>query len=188
MTDINLLKTEQQRRASALVMAGRSPRAFYLVLGLLVLALLLWAGLAFYQRRLENRISAVQQAVLRAEAETGQVDAERQAAVSVQTRLNNLDSLLSTHLLWSALMNELEANLLKTARFETLEVRPAEDVLTLSGLVPSYTELGKMILALEASEHFEKVELQSSDVSEGAVAGYKFIIELTFDPNLLEQK
>lgn len=184
MPEINLLKNELQDR-TPISFGGFATPTFYVVIGLLVLELLGYGGLLIYNKQLDRQIREAELAMANINFEIGKVDKDRREAVSFQSRLANLDSLLKNHLYLSSLLGELEKSTYKPAVYNTLQLAEGENKLVLSGRIPSYTDLGKLILGLKASPNIRDVVLKSSGQKESAEGGYSFNVEITFDPKVL---
>lgn len=183
MPEINLLKNELQEKGP--FSFGKTGLvSLYAVLGILGFEMLLYLGLAIYQNRLEKNIARVEQQGIAVNAETGKIEKDRLKALSLQRSVNNLEVLLDNHIFWTPVFQELEKYTYKQARYDTLQVQYGDSKLIISGVIPSYTDLGKLILGLRKSQNVRDVTLQGTALSEGGEAGYTFNMEVFFDPRL----
>ncbi len=184
MPEINLLKNEF-REIFPGPWSGRGLVSLYIALGLVVLEILVYGFLGFYDQRLKKFTNTYEQDAAGVEFEIGKIQEERLRAISFQSRLKNLETLLDQHLFWSAVFGELEKVTLKQAVYNSLQVDEAEHKFILAGIVPSYTELAKLILGLKTSTYVQDVVLRSSGLAQATESGYAFNLEVTFDPQLL---
>lgn len=186
MPEINLLKNELQGRPGSSLGRASTP-ATYIIIGLLVLEGLGYGGLMLYQRQLVKYINETDQRAAKVNAEIGQIDQERQEAISFQSRLKNLQILLDNHLFWSSLFAELEKSTYKPAVYKDFQANPGENKMTITGTIPTYTDLGKFLLGLKTSPKILDVALQSSGQKDSIGGGYSFVVEVVFDPKLLSK-
>ncbi len=184
MPEINLLKNRLSGRTS-LSLARSSIVGLYVIIGVLILEVLVYGFFVFYEQYLAKQILAVEQANAGIEFEIGKSDKDRLEALSFQTRLNNLQVLLASHLYWSRVFKELEKVTYRSAVYKTLQAQEADQTLILTGTVPTYTDLAKLILGLETSPHIREVKLLSSGRDKSEEGGYAFNLEVEFDPKLL---
>jgi hypothetical protein len=184
MAEINLLKNSQQDRPK-FSLEGSNPTGLYVALTILVLELLLYAGLFGYNLQVHRQIQAVQERGAQVDTKVSQNNNNRQQAVAAQARLANLQTLLNTHLGWSAVFGELENVTYKLANFTDLQVRETGNTLLISGNAPTYTDVAKVIIGLQTSSKILDVTLVTSGQSQITGSGYTFNLEVTFDPKLL---
>ena len=188
MAEINLLKDSTQARKSFSMEGPGKSIALYITGGLLVLELLLYGGLFWYEGNLEGQIAAADLAAADVDLEISKTSAERQEATSYQNRLQNLETVLGNHLLWTAFMAELERVSLKSAVYTDILYTPGETEIFLSGRIPSYTDLAKLLVGLEGSPYFSNPVLESSGIKGAEEGGYAFVMFMTFDPEILLKK
>jgi len=127
MAEINLLKDSTQARKSFSMEGPGKSIALYITGGLLVLELLLYGGLFWYEGNLEGQIAAADRAAADVDLEISKTSAERQEATSYQNRLQNLETVLGNHLLWTAFMAELERVSLKIGGVYGHSLHPRRD-------------------------------------------------------------
>jgi Tfp pilus assembly protein PilN len=186
MAEINLLKSELQAR-SKFSLSRASRVALYVVIVLLVLEGLLYGLIFFYERQVRKNILALDQENASTDFEIGKTEKDRLEAISFQTRLGNLKTLLDSHLFWSELLKELERVTYRGAQFTALGGDEGEQKLIISGSVPSYKDLAKLMLGLTTSPQVKDVVLGSSGLEKGTEGGYGFTLEVTFNPSVLSK-
>lgn len=184
MAEINLLKNELQGRG-VFTLGTKGLLSLYVLLAVIALELLAYGGLVIYKKQIEKKVLKAEQQAASIDLEIGQNSEKRLAAISFQRRLNNLQVLLDNHQFWSVVMEELAAHTVKTVRYETMQVSPGTSQITILGNTPSYTELGKLLLGLRTSKKILNTELKTTTQSGKEQGGYKFTMELIFDPQLL---
>lgn len=184
--EINLMQNELGG-ARSLFSNARINASLYVLVGILVLEGLFYGGMVIFENRVGEGADAVEQDAAALDFEIGKVESERVEAVFNQNRLNNLEILLSNHIFWSQFFEELEKFTYQGAVYNTLQVDNGTNKLILSGVVATYTDLGKLIAGLRLSPNVVQVDLQSTSLSEGAIAGYNFNLEIVIDPQILEE-
>lgn len=184
MPEINLLKNEiKNQRAIPLRLVGS--KAIYAMLGLLGLELLIYIGLAIFNYSVKRGIAENEHQTTVIAAEIGQLDADRNQAISMQARLKNLAGLLVNHAEWTQVLAELEKYTLKKAVYTDMQVDEVKHTFSLTGVVSSYTEIGKFMLGLAQSPNFSNITLKSSSQDESGTGGFVFNVDVDFNPKLL---
>ena len=182
--EINLLKSNFG--ASKLVSGdNRSLPWLYVLIGVVIFEILAYGAMFFYERNIKAEQQKVDQEFAGAGFEIAEIEQDRLAAVSYQRRLSNLKTLLDRHIFWTAVLDELSKYTYKPARYTSLQADAKEYKLMLSGFVPSYTDLGKLMLGLKQSPAIKDVELVGSSQNDSEEAGYTFDLDVTFDSKLL---
>lgn len=188
MQEINLLQNESQgNEPFSFNFRKRGPVFFYFVLILLLLELGFYAFLFFSNRQITRQAQTVQQKTADIELEIGKVDKERKDAISVQSRLKNLDTLLEGHLFWSKVFAEMESKTYKPIRFESLQVDQINNRFVITGFAATQTDIAKFMLGLRTSPHILATNLRTSSAQLSEQSGYTFSIDVTFDPKLLRR-
>lgn len=183
MAEINLLKDELQK--TKLGLRRQSLISLYIALAIFVLEIGVYGFMLFQERRYGKQGLEVAQSGAATDFEIGKLEKSRQEAVSFQARLANLDVLLKEHVFWSQLLAELGKYTYKPIVYRTMQVDQAKRKLILSGISPTYTDLGKLILGLRQSPNFSDISFSSSGATEEKQAGYGFQLDISFDPKLL---
>ncbi len=186
MVEINLLKNELQEKGP-FSFGPPGLASFYIVAAVVALELFLFGGLVFYQQYLARQARAVEQQAVAIDFETRELDAARLAAISFQRRVSNLQFLLQNHIFWTPIFDELEKFTYRGARYGTLQVDQSKAELLVSGVIPSYTELGKLMLGLKQSPNVSNVTLNATGATQSGEAGYEFTMLVSFNPKLLSK-
>lgn len=189
MADINLLKNELTTGgAGGGVSFGRKGlKAFYVLLLVIIIEIVLYAGMLIFQKRIDQNILGSEQALAEIDFDIQNTEDQRTEAVLAQKRLSNLSILLDAHLYWTQFFSELEGVTLTQAQISSLQVGFNESKLVLAGVVPDYTQLAKFLTGLERSEYVRQVDLESSGSSDSEIAGVSFNVEVIFDNKILER-
>lgn len=184
MPEINLLRNELQEKG-LFSFGPPGLTSLYIASAVLAVEILLFGSLILYQRYLVRQARTLQQQALAIDLEVKKMDEARLEAISFQRRVSNLELLLANHLFWTPLFDELEKYTYKGAHYATLQVDQNKRELLVSGTIPSYTELGKLMLGLKQSPHVAEVSLNSTGATQSGEAGYAFTMLVSFDPKLL---
>lgn len=187
MAEINLLRNELEGKKFFSFGPSRMV-SFYIVIGVVAVELLIYGAMFLYEKRLQRQAEKVEQRGQAVNLEIGKIDAGRLSAISFQKRLSNLEVLLNNHLFWSPVLDELERYTYVQATYQTLQIDEGENRMILTGIVPSYTDMGKLLLGLKASPHITGINLEGTGLAQSELAGYNFVLEVVFDPKLLEKK
>jgi Tfp pilus assembly protein PilN len=180
MQDINLLQSKIKDREE---LWQKNNRTANIVLSL-ILVLVVAAGLVFWYL-----VGGTEDKLTQTTAETVKIQSEIDAqsetldtAKAYQAQLKNLKLVLSDHVAWSNLLDELAK-----ATYKDAELLSIQGTLTgaihLEGRTDTYEKLAKVILGLSTSKAFESVKLLSSDGSIDENTGYNFSMDLTVSPN-----
>lgn len=184
MAEINLLKNEYQDRAFS---GLKSFISLYVALGVLLVELLIYGGLFWYGKSLDQRAVAADKDNANITLSITGLDSERQAAIALQRQLYNTQVLLDKHIFWTEAFREIEKYTYKPAYYTSLDVNELDHKFAISGVVPTYSDLGKLLLGLRQSPSLRDINLLSSTIAEKGTTGYSFNIEVGFDPKILEK-
>lgn len=188
MQEINLLKKEaQSSEGFSFNFRQTGQWSVYVVFGLVFLELLFFGFLVLSKQQVKKRTLQLEQRASDIVLEISQIDGERQKAIAVQSRLQNLDVLLASHLLWSKVFAELESKTYQPISFDSLQVDQTNNRFVLSGLAPTQTDIAKFMLGLETSLYIQNVNLRTAAAQRTEEPGFSFNMEITFDPKLLRQ-
>ncbi len=183
MSEINLLQNESSDSVSFAPKKTKKIGLFIAII-LFILALLAYGFLFLQSRDVEKKIANTEQQIAQLAARLESTKEERLEAISFQARLKNLDILLDTHLFWSKVFEELEAFTYIPAQITTLQASELTGIAAITGTIPSYTDLAKLMLGLNQSENITDVRYISSGSAEEIGSGYSFSLEIVLDPNL----
>ena len=185
MAEINLLQNRLKDTTNAWEKQGR------LIIGILsaILILLIAAGLVlfFFNKNLQT-----QSASLTSENQdlqnklTGEQSNLGDAKV-FQAQLVNLHTLINSHTFMSPFFDELSKVTYIKAQYDTIDINESGKV-HVEGKVPSYSDLGKLLLGLSTSTQFKNVQLLSVLPSAGANNAYEFSVDFTVPSYIFTKK
>jgi Tfp pilus assembly protein PilN len=181
MQEINLLQNKIKDKSNQW---ENHNRLAIVLLSLIVVAELVGSGIFYTLKSKAEKAQAeltLQNASIQKDldSKSGQLT----QAKGFQAQSKNISVLLDSHVAWSELMNELATKTLKQARFLSL-TSETSGVIHIEGLTPNYVNLGKLILALEQSEHIERVNLDSTAPSNSDFAGVIFSLEVVVERDI----
>ena len=173
----NQLLTAQERVPSGV------PRGFLAFSIVLFLAMLLgYLALAFgYGPYLKGEIKDSKDKKSALEKQVSIEDQEE--LVRLYSQINNIDGLLSSHVLASRVLAFLETNTAKQATYTGADLSILDRRLILEGVAASYDELVRQLAAYEQAPEVERTNLEGSDASGGVV---RFKVSLTLKPEVFK--
>lgn len=183
MQEINLLQNKLKDKSDQF---EKNNRMIMIVLSLLLTVVLVATG-AFYMltQSAVDATVALNQENVQIQTRLDQMESQMVLARGFQAQSKNITTLLNTHILWSGFVNELAASTFKTTKYLSM-LLTTEGRVFVEGRTPGYTELGKVLLALETSKNIEEVTLLSTSSSETeAEAGVTFSIEMFINRSVL---
>lgn len=181
MQEINLLQTKFKDTTLAW---QKRTRILTLVLTI-VLALIL-AGIVLItliNRQTSKRLETLKTQNVQEQNNLNRRQNELTLAKSFQAQLHNLSYLTSNHVYWSAFFDELSKFTYIKAQYVSVD-GDLSGKIHLEGIVGSYSDLGKLMLALNTSDKFDDVRLLSASPSSSEQAGYLFSIDLQVNKEL----
>ncbi|MDP3741003.1 MAG: PilN domain-containing protein [bacterium] len=188
MQEINLLQNKSQSEGHFNIQyRSQSPVFFYIVLTLLLVESGFYGFLFFSQKKVSAQMLEVEQRAADIEFEVTQIDKGRLEAISVQSRLKNLDVLLASHLFWSKVFGELESKTYKKVSFQSLQMDQISNRIVLTGFAPTQTDIAKFMVGLKTSPSIQTVNLKTSKAQQGEESGFTFNIDVFFDSKLLKK-
>lgn len=159
------------------------PRRFLAFSILLFLAVLLgYLGLVFgYAPFLKGQIN---DSKTKLETLGRQISAnDQEELVRLYSQVNNIERLLSSHVLASRSLSFLESNTAPYVTYTGTNLSVPDRRLALEGVAASYDELVRQLTALERAPEVERVSLEGSDVSDGVV---RFRVNLVLKPAMFK--
>lgn len=188
MGEINLLQPEKKPRfrAPSVRVAGNGALWFCAIL--IILELGIYGGLFYWRQSVRTQVDGLQREITEIDKQIAASKDNLKLAVRDQGALSNFSDLLQKHLYWSQVLQELGKVALKTATFLSVEASSDTDKFVITGKVASYAELGKVLLGLETSENFSKVELVTSGrkaEADPTASGLGFSIAVNFKHPLI---
>ncbi len=181
MEEINLL--QNRIKDSSLAWEKRNKT----LVTILVLALILELGLtvifSILNGSVQKQIVTVRAENTRIQNEINSKDEELTAARAFQAPLKNLVSLVDNNIHWTGFFDRLTERTYLQSQYLNLQADTTGKV-HVEGIVSSYTDLGKLLLALSTSEDFTEVNLLSTSPASGQQSGYNFSLDLMADQKL----
>ncbi len=150
-----------------------------LLIGLLVLSLIVYGGLFYYNKSLTERLSELQ-------TQTEEINRQRdtkfeEKVISLEAALNSLSNILKNHVYWSNVFSEFESLTLPQVSFSNFNASLKDDGsvdLTLSGNTSGYTYLAKQMVSFSRDELVSNIKL--SGINLGTEGGIGFGLSVTF--------
>ena len=181
MVDVNLLPAEYKKRKGVLkIIFSKTGGA---VLILVILSLLLYGGLLFYQNGLKEDLNAIKEEIAILDLKR---DVEMETAiVDLDEKLGVLKGLFEDHLYWSRLLSKIEQLTIPRAYFSNAKVYLLNEKIniTFSGNASSYTNLARQILSFQEEPFVESVKV--SGISLSTRGGIDFSLLVIFSKNIL---
>lgn len=155
-----------------------------LLIGLLVLSLVVYGSLLYYNKSLTNQLSELQ-------TQTEEINKQRDTefegkVISLEAALNSLNKILKNHLYWSNVFSKFESLTLPQVNFSNFSANLKDDGsvnLTLSGSASGYTYLAKQLVSFSQDELVSNIGL--SGISLGTEGGISFGLSVEFLGDIL---
>jgi Tfp pilus assembly protein PilN len=148
----------------------------------LVLVLLLWGGLYFYARSLNNQISDLKKQ--QSEVFSAEDKILAQKIVDFDKGAILIQSLLKNHIYSSVIFDRLAVTTLPRVQWETFDLSVKNSEISLRGFSSDYATLARQLLALE-NDGFSNVRVSS--ISLDKTGGVTFLVAFNFDPRILQK-
>ncbi|MBU4142663.1 hypothetical protein KJ590_01535 [Patescibacteria group bacterium] len=146
----------------------------------LVVVLLLWAGLFFYQKSLFGQINDLK----KQQSEIFSAEDKAMAAkiVDFNKGATLAQQLLKNHIYSSAIFSQLAAATLPRVQWRSFDLAVNDNSAALKGLAADYATLAKQILALNEAG-FSNIKI--SNILLDKIGGVGFAAAFNFDPKIL---
>lgn len=181
MVDINLIPKEYKKRGISLV--GILSKTGGIALGLLILSLLVYGGLFFYQKNIQKELNGITQEITNIESKRD--SAKEKLIVEADKKLNVVENLFKEHFYWSKLFLKIEElvdiNVYFTESKFSFESEKVN--ISLSGNARTYTSLAQQMVSLKEDPLVEKVVV--SDIALNENGGIKFNLTIAFLKKIL---
>lgn len=186
MPEINLLQGEKRSsyQAPSVELSGKG--VLWFMIAVVVLEALAYGGLFFWRKLITDDTSGMQSKIFELDSQLKARRAETEQAVSTQSALVTFGTLLDKHLYWTELWKELGKTAFQKVRYLNLQAAAETNKFTLRGQVGNYTEVGKVMLGLQTSPNFSRIDFVSSTPAEGDLIGIKFEFLIFMKPQLLQ--
>lgn len=181
MVDVNLIPKEYKKRKETLKVIFSKTGGVVLIL--LILSLLFYSGLLFYQNRLNKNMESIRE-------ETALLDEKRdpeteKTIIDLDKNLDIMTQLFEDHLYWSELFTKIEELTLPEVYFSDAKLSFSGNKINVnfSGNALTYTILARQILSFQEEPFVEEVRV--SDISLASEGGLKFNLEIIFNKDIL---
>ncbi|MBI4117273.1 MAG: hypothetical protein HY451_01120 [Parcubacteria group bacterium] len=143
----------------------------------LIIVLVLWGGLLFYNRTLENKIKGLDDAFVnfnnaRDKAEEVRVD-------EVKSKLDQSQIFLEEHALWSKGFKKIQQLTLPAVQFQSLAASLPELKFEFKATAPNLTSIARQSANFLADESVSDVSI--NQIKTLTVGRTEFVIKITFD-------
>jgi len=149
---------------------------------LLVIILLLWGGLIFYKKTLNNKISDTKEQQSKVFSQEDRELANKIIYLDKSAAL--VQKLLKSHVYTSEIFSTLASTTISQVQWRSLSISIKEKTISAKGLAANYSILAKQILALE--EGFLGVRI--SDILLDKLGGVSFTANFGFEPKLIQKQ
>jgi Tfp pilus assembly protein PilN len=185
MQEINLLQNKLKDKTNQW---EKNNRVVIGLLSFVLLAVLAATGMVYMltKNAQESKLS-LDQDNIRIQKELDRMEDDMVLAKGFQAQSKNIVSLLNSHVIWSNLMAEVSSSTFKLTQYVSMNT-DTSGIIHVEGITASYTDLGKIILALETSEEVESVNLINTTQSTGGQAGIVYSLDILANQQaLIEQ-
>lgn len=182
MQEINLLQNKLKDRTNQLDKNNRVVLA-----GSIILLVLVAAGGFVLQTMKNNALeksATLTQENTNIQRSLDQQESQLAVAQGFQAQTKNILTLLNNHVTWTNFINDLADSTFVTSRAMRMNSDTSGKV-TIEGITPTYTDLGKVLLALETSDAVESVKLLNTAQSSDLEAGIRYALELKIKTTVL---
>ncbi len=162
-------------------------KAGIFIVVLLVFAILVYAGLFYYNRSLNDQYNEFQKAL--DDLNTKRDVAFEKEVISLEKTLKNLKTALRGHVYWSALFAKFEKLTVPQISFSKLSAGLQNDgspYLTLNGRASNYSSLAKQMAAFANDPLVSDVKI--SGINLGTEGGIDFSLNINFLKDILQKQ
>lgn len=182
--DINLVPEEYQKKKISLGAVFSKTGGIALVL--LILSLLFYGGLFFYQKTIEKNLNSIKQEITDLESKR---DKTTEAAIlEADKKLNLTENLFKDHFYWSELFGRIEDAVVPEVYFLETKLNFASSQITvdLSGSARTYTALARQMVSFKEDIMADSVTVSKISLSENG--GIAFDLMVVFSKSALITK
>lgn len=184
MPDINLVPEEYQKKGISL--GAVFSKTGGIVLILLILSLLFYGGLLFYQKKLQTNLNSINQEITNLESKRDKTTEE--AILSADKKLNLAEDLFKSHLYWSDLFGNIEKAVVPDVYFSESKLDFANEKVDigLTGNAKTYTALAQQMVSFKEDPSVESIAVSKISLSESG--GIEFDLAIVFSKSILINK
>jgi Tfp pilus assembly protein PilN len=185
MQEINLLQNKLKDKTNQW---EKNNRVVIGLLSFVLLAILAAIGMIYMlNKNAQDAKLVLDQENINLQKQLDKMEDDMVLARGFQAQSKNIVTLLDTHVIWSNLMKEVSDSTFKLTRFMNMTTNTS-GIIHVEGITASYTDLGKIILALETSEQVESVALVNSTQSSEGQAGIVYSLDVFANPQALTEQ
>lgn len=155
-----------------------------LVIVLVILSLLTYGGLSFYNKSLSNQLEEIQNQVVELDKQRDK-DFEKEME-SLSRALKNLKTIFKNHFYWSNLFSKLKELTVPLVSFSNFSGQLTEDNIVriiLSGKTAGYTYLAKQMVSFSEEKLISDIKV--SGIALGTQGGIEFSLDINFLKEIL---
>ncbi|HEX5429484.1 MAG TPA: PilN domain-containing protein [Patescibacteria group bacterium] len=185
MQEINLLQNKIKDRT---LQYERSNRIVLVIFTLIVLAELASVGGLLLLTKSTNSKSAdvaAKSADIQNSMDSSQSDLT--TAKGVQAQLKNVSAILTNRLYWTSFFDQISSFIPTNVQLNNISGENQDNQFQLQGTAPSYSDVGRIILAFSTSDKFHDVKLTTLAPSGGTTAGFDFGLSFTVDNSIFKK-
>lgn len=184
MQEINLLQTKIKDRNTA--SEKRNNLVITMLSIILVILALVTGGFFFLAKTNVSKTAQVDQENTDLRTKLDARKNDMSAAIAFQAQLINIRTVLAGHIYWSVFLDELAKTTYTKTEFKSF-LADSNGKIHAEGQVPTYTDMGKLILALSKSDKFKTVKLLSIQPSSEQKNGFIFSMDMTASKDLFKK-
>lgn len=183
--DVNLLPAQEGKPISRQTISGM----VFMVIGAILVVAVAYFSLRILVNRRTAETDAIQQEVIELQQQLEASRAAAENAIATQSRIKVLADLLKVQGHWQGFFSFLEKNTIPVVQLTTLAA-DANGKVTVGGVAPNFTEVGRQMLAYQQSKDVTQVKLSSitiensRDNTGNSSQVAKFSFSLTLVPEL----
>lgn len=175
----------------------RRRRLFGFSILIIIIIAVVWLGLNTYQGRLEGNLTGVNDQLRVVEFEIAKVEPNANRITLFEERLEALDDLLTLHISWNVVLQDVERLLPPTTKLTAFTAAGDSGLVNIEGVTENIDQVAiTLATLLNSSEHetvfrsgtLGGIKRQIVGTDEEGVpdkVDYKFDAELRFDPSII---
>jgi hypothetical protein len=182
MQDINLLQNKLKDKTNQW---EKSNRVITVLLLLVLLAEVVIGGFFFMLRKQAEESKAAKDAEnVSLQNQLDDMEDDLTKAKGFQAQSINIKSLLEGHVGWAPVIDEITSSMYKFSQYFSMTA-DTSGRLHVEGQAGTYSDVGKLLLALETSDNIKSVKLLSTSRAQGAVDSITFSLDMVVNQELL---
>jgi len=171
MTNINLLAREEHRRSKFSFKNG-----MVIVALVLLLVILVYLGMIFYQKRLDAQFKKTNQTYVSERAVLIKGNAGN--ILDFQNRLTKAGEAVKKDEILMKNFAQLEKTILSGAYLKSYNYNAEDKSISLEGVASNLSEVAKQVKSFKENEYFSSVELGSIGINESGGVGFSISLKI----------